>query len=243
MSGKHLVAAAMASFLMFLVVFMPASAALRFVSLPPAFSYQSVSGSVWDMEFAGTSIYGRHVGSLKVQPGLSTLAGGLDGQVEVSGPSLSAGFDMSMGDRITVRNLDMTTGLSGRVAAFVLDGAVRVQGANIELEPSGRCVSAAGTVRTTVFEEVFASLGMSKDVAEAELMCSGGYLQTSFSRMFAGGELSVSGSIVEPSVVDMDLLLRFDEQAAIPQEILGWLESNGFTLATDGWRATMKVRL
>lgn len=243
MQAKHLALVGFLAFLLFMVSLMPASSALRFASLPAALSYQSVSGSLWNLELSGVSIYGRPVGRLTLEPDLSVLAGGLDGKVKLNGSDMAADFDLAMGDQITVDNLDLTMGLSGRVASFAFDGAMRLQNGMIELQPSGRCISASGTVRTNVFQDMFAALGMSRDAAEAALTCNAGYLQVIFNRRFGGGNLEVTGNIVEPSVVDMVLLLRFDDQAAIPREMLGWLDANGFQATPDGWRATVRARL
>ena len=241
--AKHLVLAGVVCFLLFMLSLMPASSALRFAALPTAFSYQSVSGTLWNMELSGVSIYGRPVGTLSLEPGLSVLVGGLDGQVKLSGPDMAGEFDLAMGDQITVENLDLTMGLSGRVSSFAFDGAMRLQNGRIELQPSGRCLSAVGSVRTNAFADMFAALGMSRDAAAADLTCEKGYLQVNFNRRFGAGSLQVVGNIIEPSVLDMVLLLRFDDQAAIPQEMIGWLDVNGFEATSDGWRATLRARL
>ena len=243
MRVKHLVFVGAGAFLLFLIAFMPASSALRFASLPSSFSYRSVAGSIWNMEFSDVSIYGRPVGRLTLGTGLSVLAGGLNGHVRLDGQDIAAEFDLEITEQIAVENLNLTMGLSGRIASVTFDGAMRVQDAAVELQPSGRCLSASGRIRTNAFEEMFATLGMSRDAVDADLTCAGGYLQTSFSRSFSDGDINVTGSIIEPSVLNMAVLLRFDDQTAIPQEVLEWLETNGFQATEDGWQTTARAQL
>lgn len=240
---SHLIAICAAAFLTFIVFFMPASSLVSFAKLPDGLAYGGAEGSIWNMRLTNVAFRGRPIGNIRIQTDLGIFLGLLGGSAQIEGPAMNASFEFSEGAGLTVSNLEATTELRGRFASQAYSGAVRVTNAEAEFDSRGLCLLADGELRTNAFEDMFAALGMARDVVQAPLVCSDGFLSVDFSRAFAGGTLEATAKLQHADGVVLTVLLRFDDQAAIPEQIIGWLETNGFAATADGWRTSSRLTL
>lgn len=231
------------AFLMFVIILLPATSVVGMASLPTGFAYSSVKGTTWRLEFENAALMNRPIGMLTIEPSLMSIFGPLGGRATARGRDLSFTASFAQGNGLSVQDLDLTSRLRGRIALASFDGAVRVTGEELSFDKAGRCLSANGTLRTNAFETIFAGLGMSRDAVATPIACQGGLLTATFGRAFAGGTLAATAQLTGPSEVALDLLLRFDDQAAIPEQMTEWLQANGFVASAAGWQAKARVAL
>lgn len=239
--STHLVAIGAAFFSFFCLFFLPAASVLNFVNLPAGFTHNGAAGSLWSMQLNNVAFRGRPVGTIHWSPNLGIIFGALGGTASIEGPTLKASFDVSNGAGLIVENLQATTQLRGRMVSQVYSGTVRVIDAAATLDRRSLCLSASGELRTNAFEDMFVALGMARSAVTAPLVCRDGFLTVDFARPFAGGTLEASAQLRHANGVTLSVLLRFDNQAAIPEQMIGWLENNGFSASAEGWQTTSRL--
>ncbi len=239
----HLTLVGAAAFLAFVVILMPAASLLSFANLPAGLTYGGVDGSVWNMRLTNVVFRGRLIGTVYLNPDIAMVFGSPGGSVRVEGPTVNSSFDFSSGAGLTIRNLQATAQLNGRLASQVYAGAARVLNAATNFNAAGQCLSAAGDLRTNAFEDMFAALGMTREPVIAPLLCRDGALLVDFSRMFSGESLEATASLEGANSVMLRVLLRFDDEAAIPEQMIDWLEANGFVSTAGGWQTSTRLSL
>lgn len=234
----HLLAFGLVVFLGLLFFGLPAASVIGVVGLPSGLAVGAVEGSMWNMRLSNVAYQGRAIGHATVEPSVGILFGGFEGKARLEGPTLNASFDFQDNEGLQLNNLDLTVQLSGRLAAQSFAGAARIIGGDMSFDAGGRCVSASGELRTNAFEDMFAGIGIGRDPVIAPLACKNGFPSVDFTRGFSGGTLVASGQLRTANSVDVGVILRFDDQAAIPEQIVSWLEANGFSTTADGWQTS-----
>lgn len=239
--STHLVAIGAAVFLFFCLFLLPAASVLNFVNMPAGFTHNGAAGSLWSMRLNNVAFRGTPVGNVYWSPNVGIIFGALSGTVRIEGPTLNASFDVSDGPGLIVENLQATAQLRGRMASQEFSGGVRVVNAAATFDRRSLCLSASGELRTNAFEDMFATLGMARNAVTAPLVCRDGFLTVDFVRPFSGGTLEASAQLRHANGVALSVLLRFENEAAIPEQIIGWLESNGFSASEEGWQTTSRL--
>lgn len=239
----HLIAIGFAAFVTFSATLLPASSLLNFVNLPAGLAYGGVEGSLWRMQLTNVAFRGRPIGNVYLNPNVGTLFGAFSASARIEGAALNASFDFGGGEGLAIRNFEATAQLRGRLASQAYNGAVRLTDVEAVFDRRSLCLSASGELRSNAFEDMFAALGMSRDAVRAPLACQDGFLTVDFSRAFAGGILEANAKLQHAEGVMLTVLLRFDDQAAIPEQMIGWLETNGFGATAEGWKTTSRLTL
>ena len=234
----HLLAFGLVVFVGLAFFGLPAASVIGLVGLPPGLAVSSVDGPVWNMRLSNVAYRGRAIGHAYVEPGIGILFGGFGGKARLEGPTVNASFDFQDKEGLLLNNMDLTAQLYGRLASQSFSGAARVVDGDMSFDAGGRCVSASGELRTNAFEDMFAGIGIGRDPVITPLACKDGVLSVDFERNFSGGTLVASGQLRAANNVEVGVTLRFDDQAAIPEQIIGWLEANGFSATVDGWQTS-----
>lgn len=239
----HLTVFACAIFLVVFVLFLPAKSALSFVSLPSALSYGSVHGSVWSLRFDEAAIYRRPIGTLWFSPHLASVLGTQGGHVRIADARTTATFDLTVADELQIRNLELVALVQSRILGTLVEGSVKVRDANLSLGSSGECVTAEGQLETDLFNGAFSLVGLAQAPVLADLSCEDKRLGFRVARRLDGGVLQVDGRLVDPTALRLDMQLRFDDQASMPQQWSQLLGQNGFQATENGWRSSVRVPL
>lgn len=239
----HLTVFACAVFIVVFVLFLPAKSALSFVSLPSALSYSSVHGSIWSLRFDDAAIYRRSIGTLWFSPRLASVLGAQGGHVRIAGAGTTAAFDLTVANELQIRNLELVAPVRSRILGNLVEGTVEIRGATLSLGISGDCIAAEGQVETDLFDGAFSMLGLARRPVLADLSCEDKLLGFGVVRNLDGGVLQVDSRLAGPALLRLDIQLRFDDQASMPQQWGQLLGQNGFQATENGWRTSVRVPL
>lgn len=231
-------------FVIAFVVFLPANSAIHFVDRPAGLSYASVSGSIWSMRFERATIFGRPLSSFEFSPSFwSLIVGEVGGSAQLENPRMRAEFDLNAADVIAVKRANLSAQIRAGSAALPLSGTLVVTDGRLDMDRSGRCLAASGAVQTDAFASLFSALGQSVPSVSGEVVCDGVTPAASFRHVFEFGSASALVQLVSATEAMVNVVLRFTDQAAMPQQLVARLEQAGFAPTGDGWEAGMRVSL
>ncbi len=195
------------------------------------------------MRFDDAAIYRRPVGTLWFSPRLASVLGAQGGHIRIAGAGTTAAFDITVANALEIRNLDLVAPVQSRILGNSVQGTVEIRKATLSLGSSGECLAAAGQVETDLFDAAFSFLGLARRPVLADLSCEDNLLGFGVVRSLDGGVLHVDGRLVGPALLRLDIQLRFDDQASMPQQWTRLLGQNGFQATENGWRTSVRVPL
>jgi len=241
---KYLLAYGLLLFTGIFATFAPAAIAPRFVRLPADFSYFSLEGTLWNMTAKDAHWQSRSVGDVNfsVNP-LSIFTGTVNGQFAVQKKSFSGFGDVTLSDTLLLDDFEFEAQLSTKLGAVPVAGAVTIAGEQLEWDNRGQCLEAKANLTTNIPAVLLADFRSNMPDTIANINCINGRLQVSFNQDFGVGSLSGTGAISGTGMLNLALVLRFSDQAAISGAPAEFIRQRGFSLKQDGWYSEVKLKL
>lgn len=221
--------------LVWLIVLLPLKAVAVAAGGARALGYDDVFGTVWNGRVYGLAVRGQRVREIAVSVDpLPLLAGRISADWQAGDEGLAgSGHSVIAPGRVRLDNVSLTVPLErltgGRDGLDPRD-PVFVRLARLELR-EGRCVEAAGTVRSGALVEPAAAYGVDAPPLEGDIACEGGDLVMAFSGETP--DVTVNGrTVLRTAGYDWQL----DVRTANP-DLADALALAGFRAEGDRWHA------
>lgn len=231
-------------FLILFVGLFPAKNAMKFAGLPPALSFTDIEGSIWGFTVEKAYWLGKPLGTVTFSPDILPLLGGnLQGSAEFSSAGTSGKLTVIHADALSLRDMEFQTAVQGGLGQLPLSGAVTVSDARFDFDNAGRCNLVEGTLRTDAFAPFLSALGSPEGEITVPLTCVRGMPTIVIDFETPMAVISARGQLNNSAQIGFEVILRFRDQPAMPDELVVWLGRSGFQQAGDEWRAEVRVSL
>lgn len=242
--ARYLLVYGLLVFAIVFTVFAPATIVPRDADFPKGVTYSSLEGTLWKMTFKGAHVRSRPIGDVTVSlyP-LSVLFGTAQGAFEIDHDNLNGSGTVSVDNLITMESFEFSTQTpfnfgTARVLAHVI-----LEGERIEWDRNGQCVSAQGKLVTNGPALLLEGFQKNFPDTVANISCNDGDVQVTFEQDIGVAHLSGSGVFIGSTMLDIELFLRFPDQAAIPATAADFLRQVGFKQKQDGWYSEVTLQL
>ena len=221
--------------LVWLIVLLPLKAVTVVASGAGRLGYEDVFGTVWNGRVYGLTVQGERVREIAVSVApLPLLTGRISADWRAADDGLAGnGHAVIAPGYLRLDNASLTAPLAR--LANVRDGLdprdpVFLRLARLELR-DGRCVEAAGSVRSGALIEPAAAHGVDAPPLEGDIACEGGDVAMTFSGETP--DVTVNGrAVLRPGGYDWQLDVRTDNP-----DLADVLALAGFRAEGDGWHA------
>lgn len=233
---RYLLALAALVFISALVVFAPARIVPRFIELPAALSYSGLEGSFWGATFTNVHWRSRAFGDIRLSlKPLSAVLGIAKAQVELSRIDHKASGLVTFLDGVLLENFEAESQVRTTLGALPVTGLVKISGARLAWDKQGQCTLAQASLTTNIPAALLADFDKNLTDTVADFTCEGGRLSFVFEQDFAAGTLLGTGKFVAVDAVNLELVLRFADEAAIPDTVIVFMHRLGFEQKRNGW--------
>ncbi len=241
---RYLLAVAALVFVSVLIVFAPARIVPRFIELPAALSYSGLEGSFWRPTFTNVHWRSRAFGDvrLSLKP-LSAVLGLAKAQVELSGLDQKASGLVTLLDGVLLEDFEAESQMQTTLGTRPVAGLVKVSGAQLAWDKQGQCTLAQASLTTNIPAALLADFDKNLTETVANFICEDGRLSFVFEQGFAVGTLSGTGKFVAVDTVNLELVLRFAGEAAIPDAAIVFMRRLGFEQKQNGWYNDVVMQL
>lgn len=231
------------AFLAFLIMLMPARAALSLMGAQTIIGYQDARGSIWHARLVGAQIRGRPLGTveLSLSP-FALLTGSLNADVRFDGSGRQGSFTLKKDQKTLIEDLGIALDIDAVFGPAALSGVLTVKDGSFRYD-QGRCTSGSGLVRTNVLESGFTAIGVQAPVLAGELSCVEG---RPFYSLLGENErlaISASGTLTGAAQQTAEINVTFKDTSLVTPDLKSALEFAGLRESNEGWRGQLNLDL
>ena len=243
-NAKYLFTFGLLLFVGVFTAFAPAAIAPRFVQFPAAFTYSALEGTLWNVSVKDAYWQSRSVGdvSFSISPA-AIFSGATTGQFLLQKKNTGGSGRATVSETLLLENFEFHDQLRVKLGAVPLVGGVTIVGKHLEWNSRGQCLAVKATLTTDIPAIMLADFRSGIPDTVANLSCANGDLQVSFEQDVGVGRLSGTGNVQGSAVVNLELVLRFSDQAAISDPTTKFIRRLGFRLKQDGWYSEVILQL
>jgi len=241
---RHLLVFGLLVFAGAFAVFAPATIAPRVIEFPAGVAYSSLEGTLWNMKFRNTYFRALPIGDIDVALSpLPLIIGEAQSTFKIEGGSVRGSGAVSVGKLVALENFEFSTQAKVNFGSSRIYADMTVEGESIKWDRRGQCISAQAKLITNAPKKAFAAFQENLPDTVADIECIDGRMEVVFSQDVGVSRLSGKGVFTEFATLDLELVLRFPDQAAMPEIAAGFMRHFGFAQKQDGWYSEVTLRL
>lgn len=241
---KYLFAFGFAVFVGVFAAFAPAAIAPRFAQFPAEITYSAVEGTLWNMTITNTHWRSRPLGDvfISLSP-VSAFLGQARGMLKLKENNLNGSAIISIASTTSLEKFEFEISTQIKLGEILFPADVIIRGDRIEWDRRGRCLSAQASLSTNLPAVVLVDFQENITDTVADIRCDDGRLLVVFSQGIGFARLSGTGVFTGADALDLELVLRFVDQTAIPEAAAVFVRRLGFTQKHDGWYSEVTLQL